>query len=78
MTMSSREKRSKKKRIVKRDGNRCCWCKKQLKDDQMTIEHLTPQSLGGSDSIENLRIACFKCNNSRGNRPYPPGYVSLR
>ncbi|MBD2236316.1 HNH endonuclease [Aulosira sp. FACHB-113] len=39
---------------------------------ERTIEHLLPKSLGGSNSLSNLRLACFSCNNSRGNSLLPP------
>nr|WP_267313724.1 HNH endonuclease [Nostoc sphaeroides] len=39
---------------------------------ERTIEHLVPKSLGGSNSLSNLRLACFTCNNSRGNSLLPP------
>ncbi|WP_445304438.1 HNH endonuclease [Microcoleus sp. Pol14C4] len=41
----------------------------------MTIEHLRPKSRGGSDCIENLRLACLSCNQSRRNSLYPPNWV---
>jgi 5-methylcytosine-specific restriction endonuclease McrA len=34
-----------------------------------SVDHVLPRSLGGSDSIQNLRPVHFGCNASRGNRP---------
>lgn len=31
-------------------------------------DHIVPTSLGGSDSVENLRGTCKQCNGKRGNR----------
>ncbi len=53
----------------------CYWCAKRLADDEITLDHLFPKSLGGSNSVENLRITCKSCNQSRGNSLYPPGFV---
>ncbi|WP_442938035.1 HNH endonuclease [Nostoc sp.] len=53
-------------------GNCCCWCSKQMTNSERTIEHLVPKSLGGCNSLSNLRLACFTCNNSRGNSLFPP------
>ncbi|WP_083637061.1 HNH endonuclease [Leptolyngbya sp. 'hensonii'] len=38
----------------------------------MILDHLKPKSRVGSNSLENLRLACLPCNNSRGNSLYPP------
>ena len=35
--------------------------------DLFTLEHLFPQSLGGSDELENLALACRRCNERRYN-----------
>ncbi|MES1026612.1 HNH endonuclease signature motif containing protein [Gloeocapsa sp. BRSZ] len=35
--------------------------------DLFTIEHLVPQSLGGSDELDNLALACRRCNERRYN-----------
>jgi len=35
-----------------------------------TLEHLTPQSQGGTDSLKNLVMACHKCNSDRGVMPW--------
>lgn len=43
----------------------------KLRDKYLTptIEHIIPKCDGGSDNIENLNIACFKCNQWRGQMP---------
>jgi hypothetical protein len=33
-----------------------------------TIDHVLPQSAGGSDEADNLALACRNCNERRGNR----------
>lgn len=43
----------------------CCHCGKLLKEAQMSVEHLKPRVLGGTDDLENLRGACFPCNWDR-------------
>lgn len=32
---------------------------------QFTIDHIVPQSQGGSDELENLALACFHCNRRK-------------
>lgn len=34
-----------------------------------TADHLTPRSRGGQDTLDNLRPAHLRCNQSRGNKP---------
>lgn len=35
--------------------------------DLFTLDHLVPQSLGGSDELDNLALACRRCNERRYN-----------
>ncbi|MEG4144084.1 MULTISPECIES: HNH endonuclease [unclassified Microcoleus] len=70
--MSPASRRNKRRQLLELYGNRCHWCKKSMQKSERTIEHLQPKSLGGSNALPNLRLACFTCNNSRGNSPFPP------
>lgn len=36
-------------------------------------DHIRPHSLGGSDDIDNIRVICRRCNQSRGNGLKRPG-----
>ncbi len=36
--------------------------------EMMTIDHILPRSLGGSDAIENLQPMCNTCNHKKGNK----------
>jgi 5-methylcytosine-specific restriction endonuclease McrA len=56
-----------RKNILRRDGHRCQYCGSSA--SQLTVDHITPRSRGGTDSWENLITACVKCNNAKGNRP---------
>jgi hypothetical protein len=42
-----------------------CNTKRDFNLRQATVEHITPQSLGGSDKMENLVMACVGCNSIR-------------
>lgn len=37
-------------------------------EDRPSLDHIVPYSLGGPDTIENLRRLCVPCNSRRGNR----------
>lgn len=76
--MTSKQKNSRKRQLVERYGyeSRCFWCGKLLPIEQLTLDHLLPISRGGSNNLENLRLACLPCNQGRGNSLYPPGLGS--
>lgn len=51
---------------------RCRYCNCQLvynpgQKNTATVEHLVPQSVGGTDALVNLIIVCTTCNHKRGN-----------
>jgi 5-methylcytosine-specific restriction endonuclease McrA len=76
--MDAKSKRSKRQKLIAEYGYYCFWCGKSLTEDAITIEHLYPKSRGGSNSLENLRLACKPCNQSRGNSLFPPGWTTKR
>jgi len=53
-------------RVIARDGLVCQYCKANLMPSEATIDHVVPVSRGGSDDLENLRVACRKCNVKKG------------
>lgn len=70
--MNPKQRQSKKSQLLEEYGSCCWWCGCHLPSNQLTLDHLKPRSRGGSNSLENLRLACFLCNNSRGNSLFPP------
>ena len=44
-----------------------CHSPERLSANRFTVDHIIPQSLGGSDEIENLALACRRCNERRYN-----------
>ncbi len=74
--MKSKQKRAKKAQLIEEYGSLCWWCGRCLPEEELNLEHLKPKSLGGSNSLENLRLACVLCNRSRGNSLYPPQQCS--
>jgi hypothetical protein len=44
-----------------------CHSPEKSSSDIFTIEHLIPRSLGGSDELDNLALACRRCNERRYN-----------
>jgi 5-methylcytosine-specific restriction endonuclease McrA len=58
--------KAKLKLIVRQRAKYCCeYCIAQEKftPDNFSGEHIVPVSKGGTDDIENLALACQRCNN---------------
>lgn len=53
--------------IYLRDGLACIYCGKSA-GVKLTLDHLLPYSLGGSNKETNLVTCCVSCNSARGNR----------
>lgn len=48
--------------ILRRDGHTCRYCGATAPDAPLTVDHVIPQTLGGSDEPANLVTACQPCN----------------
>lgn len=57
--------------ILKRDGHTCRYCGATAPDVKLTVDHVNPTALGGSDQPDNLVTACASCNG--GKSSVPPG-----
>jgi len=44
-----------------------CHSPEYLSADRFDIDHIQPRSLGGSDDLDNLALACRRCNLRRYN-----------
>jgi len=44
----------------------CAYC--GAKDTKLEIEHIQPTSIGGSNRVSNLCLACVPCNQKKGNQ----------
>lgn len=58
--------------LLKRDGCKCKLCGNDIDKEAkglfaLSIDHIKPQSKGGTDEIENLRLVHLICNSIRGN-----------
>lgn len=50
--------------------HKCIYCGKELKDNEITIDHLEPIDKGGNTTVDNLGIACKECNKDKANMSY--------
>jgi 5-methylcytosine-specific restriction endonuclease McrA len=53
--------------IYLRDGFACAYCQAKLAErgTKLTLDHLHPVELGGTNAPENLVTACISCNSSK-------------
>lgn len=64
-------------RVIERDGNRCQICGCECNDQDLTygcwgptyptIDHIVPLSKGGNHTMENVQLACARCNTKKSN-----------
>ena len=45
-----------------------CLIQQRLAGIKLTIDHIVPESLGGMTDLDNLCLACWDCNQIKGNR----------
>lgn len=70
---SPRARYTLRRQIAERHTWLCHWCSRPLNEDggqasnelYATIEHLIQRSQGGTNDLDNLRLACRRCNNER-------------
>lgn len=64
-TRISRELRE---RVAQAAGDQCGYCRtpQSIAGYRLTIDHIIPESRGGTSVEENLWLACAACNQSKG------------
>jgi hypothetical protein len=72
-TSSSEAKRLWRKHIKDSWDNQCAYC--ESKED-LTIDHIIPQSKGGADFTKNVVCCCRSCNHDKGHTPWEEWYFS--
>ena len=56
----------------------CIGCKLHFRFRNLTVDHITPQSAGGTDHIENLQLLCQACNSTKGTGTNEEMWAKLR
>ena len=64
-------------KLFARDRHVCAYCGDRFTFDELTREHITPVSRGGSDTWMNCITACRSCNGAKGNRLPEEARMSL-
>jgi 5-methylcytosine-specific restriction endonuclease McrA len=54
--------------VATRANHRCEYClaPEELSGKEFQVEHIVPLASGGTDELNNLALACFRCNLSKG------------
>lgn len=51
--------------ILRRDDHTCKYCGGKPPEVALTVDHVLPESLGGTDEAHNLVAACVECNQGK-------------
>lgn len=51
--------------VLRRDDFACRYCGARAPDVELTVDHVTPKALGGTDTADNLVAACRPCNSGK-------------
>jgi hypothetical protein len=70
---SSEAKRKWRQSIKEHWNYECAYCGET---ENLTLDHITPRSKGGSDRVTNVLCACKKCNNSKGHQMWSDWYLN--
>ncbi|HKS93531.1 MAG TPA: HNH endonuclease [Gammaproteobacteria bacterium] len=54
--------------LFRRDANLCMYCGHRFPARELSREHVTPLSRGGTDTWNNVVAACKRCNNHKAGR----------
>lgn len=68
----SEAKRKWRQSIKEKWNYECAYCGSE---ENLTLDHITPTSKGGSDRVTNVLCACHSCNQSKGHEYWKLWYV---
>ena len=71
--------KSRRWRLMRRDGFRCRWCGIGADEAGVVLEldHIVAFSLGGTEDDDNLATACERCNHGKAASGLRPSEVDL-
>jgi predicted restriction endonuclease len=70
---SSEAKRKWRQSIKEHWDYECAYCGSE---ENLTLDHITPRSKGGSDRVTNVLCACKECNISKGHQMWSDWYLN--
>jgi len=57
-----------KKEVFLRDRKTCQYCGKKCQDDDLTLDHVVPRRQHGTNTWDNVVVACTRCNRRKAGR----------
>jgi len=60
-----------------RDQGRCMYCNNKVSTEEVTFDHVIPQSKGGKTIWSNVVCSCGICNNKKDNRTPKQAHMTL-
>ena len=70
---SSQAKRMWRQSIKEQWEHKCAYCESE---ENITLDHITPQCKGGLDIKTNVIACCHSCNQSKGHTPWEQWYYN--
>ena len=61
----------------KQEGH-CAGCQHHFPFRNLTVDHIIPQSRGGTDHLDNLQLLCNACNSTKGTKDQAAFVAKLR
>lgn len=55
-----------RQQVISRDASRCRYCGKRVPKHLIHVDHIVPVALGGRTVVDNLAVACQRCNHAKG------------
>lgn len=61
-----------RQQVFDRARHRCEYCltSRRVIGMPLVVDHVQPKALGGSDDIDNLCAACYRCNEYKGSKTH--------
>jgi hypothetical protein len=69
----SEAKRKWRQSIKEKWNYECAYCGSE---ENLTLDHITPRSKGGSERVTNILCACHSCNQSKGHKMWSDWFLS--
>lgn len=54
-----------RRNIYEHYGNKCCYCGKKFRTNELNLDHVLPRSRGGQTNWNNIVLSCIPCNTKK-------------